>query len=548
MDSQDVLCVAEKLKTAALIIVTALMLLAPSSLHAQDEPSTYTGRLAFVWGDLVTNDKIQASIMSAQLLTEAGETVPVEITSELLSAGGMAALQGALVEIQGQINAAGAIQAHAIQRRVGVSGTDSTARTPIYGSHPWIVLLCQGAGAAVIHENPVPYYNELMGSQPYAVDHFWREVSYGKANVLGSRSAGWFDLPEPAAAYQDGPDYDRSLIADKAAIDCTRAADPSVDFTPYDGIVLIVPLPPVPDGPSATWFFGGLASLKLDGKYRVIRTVWMPMEIAGPDTRDGTDAHIILHEMGHGFGLPHSSGPYGNVYDSKWDMMSMSGAGNCYPPDETFKYGCPSQHTIAVHKEWLGWLDADQLLTVAENSASEVLLNRLALPAKPGVLMIKAPIAGGTRYYTVEARQLSGYDKALATEAVIIHEINPSRKAQPAQVVDPDGNGDPNDEGAQWQPGERFDGEGGFTLCVKGRTPEGYIVAAGRKGPVNCTFKPDLSPSRYSTDMLYPTAGQTVTIEIELVNYQIAGIQRRSHDHHSQRNHLYYRYGLDDSR
>ena len=78
MDSQDVLCVAEKLKTAALIIVTALMLLAPSSLHAQDEPSTYTGRLAFVWGDLVTNDKIQASIMSAQLLTEAGETIPLE--------------------------------------------------------------------------------------------------------------------------------------------------------------------------------------------------------------------------------------------------------------------------------------------------------------------------------------------------------------------------------------------------------------------------------------------------------------------------------------
>ena len=42
----------------------------------------------------------------------------------------------------------------------------------------------------MIHENPVPYYNELMGSQPYAVDHFWREVSYGKANVLGSRRRG----------------------------------------------------------------------------------------------------------------------------------------------------------------------------------------------------------------------------------------------------------------------------------------------------------------------------------------------------------------------
>ena len=150
-----------------------------------------------------------------------------------------------------------------------------------------------------------------------------------------------------------------------------------------------------------------------------------------------------------------------------------------------------------------------------------MLLNRLALPARPGVLMIKAPIEGSTRYYTVEARQMNGYDKALDSEAVIIHEVDLTRTTQPAQVVDPDGNGDPNDRGAQWEPGERFDGEGGFTLCVKGRTPEGFLVSAGRNGPVNCTFKPDLSPSHYATDAIYPSAGQTVTLALELLNYQM---------------------------
>lgn len=86
-------------------------------------------------------------------------------------------------------------------------------------------------------------------------------------------------------------------------------------------------------------------------------------------------------------------------------------------------------------------------------------------------------------------------------------------------MVDPDGNGNPNDEGAQWKPGERFVDEGGFTLCVKGRTPDGFLVA-GINGPVNCTFKPDLSPSRYSTDAIYPSVGQTVTLGLELVNYR----------------------------
>lgn len=230
----------------------------------------------------------------------------------------------------------------------------------------------------------------MMGSRPYEVNHSRRELSYGKANVAGSRSAGWFNLPEPASAYQDGPDTNRGLLRTKAAADCTAAANPTVDFRPYDGIALFVPLPPV-EGNAATWFYGGGTTLTLDGQKRFIRIVWMPMEIADANTAGGTSVAIILHEMGHGFGLPHSSGPYDAVYDSKWDIMSMAGSEGCYLPEPDAKYGCAGQHTIAVHKEWLGWLDPTQVLTLTANSATEVLLNPLALPQRPGVLMIKSP-------------------------------------------------------------------------------------------------------------------------------------------------------------
>lgn len=77
---------------------------------------------------------------------------------------------------------------------VGADVTGASKWPPIFGSQPWLVLLSRGAGAVVVHENPLPFYNEMMGSALYGVDHFWRELSNGKANVVGSRSAGRFDL------------------------------------------------------------------------------------------------------------------------------------------------------------------------------------------------------------------------------------------------------------------------------------------------------------------------------------------------------------------
>ncbi len=112
--------------------------------------------------------------------------------------------------------------------------------------------------------------------------------------------------------------------------------------------------------------------------------------------------------------------------------MSMSGGGTCYLPAPDARYGCAGQHTIAAHKEWLGWLDPTQVLTLTANSATEVLLNPLALPQGSGLLMIEAPIDASTRYYTAEAQQMNSYDKALDTEAVVIHEVDLSRTSQPA--------------------------------------------------------------------------------------------------------------------
>ena len=83
--------------------------------------------------------------------------------------------------------------------------------------------------------------------------------------------------------------------------------------------------------------YGGSFTLMRDGVTRTYRMTWVPpwgYENQGP----------IAHEMGHGFGLPHASGPYSATYDSRWDVMSDIWD-NCPSYDST--YGCVGTHTIA---------------------------------------------------------------------------------------------------------------------------------------------------------------------------------------------------------
>jgi hypothetical protein len=57
---------------------------------------------------------------------------------------------------------------------------------------------------------------------------------------------------------------------------------------------------------------------------------------------------------------------------------------------------------------------------------------------------------------------------------VVLHDVRPGR-ASPALVVDGDDNGDPNDEGAMWLPGETFE-EKDIRISVKSRIGTTFIV------------------------------------------------------------------------
>jgi uncharacterized repeat protein (TIGR01451 family) len=179
--------------------------------------------------------------------------------------------------------------------------------------------------------------------------------------------------------------------------------------------------------------------------------------------------------MGHGFGLPHSSGPYGATYDSQWDVMSSGG--NCVSthPD----YGCRGVHVVSPYKDALGWIDGAERYVDDNTSDQYVFINRLALPSGPGVLEAQIPLGDDEHFYSIEARKFSGFDGLgqIPGEAILIHTVDETLGDSNAQVVDASDNDNPNDAGAMWEPGELFvDDVNNVKVAIVDMTESGFNI------------------------------------------------------------------------
>jgi hypothetical protein len=125
-------------------------------------------------------------------------------------------------------------------------------------------------------------------------------------------------------------------------------------------------------------------------------------------------------------------------------------------------------------------------MVVAPGTRATLEFDRLALPTGDGYLMATIPILGTPNYYTVERREFVGFDLAVPGEAIVIHEVRPGR-SRPAQVVDPDGDGDPNDDGAIWIPGEKWTDPTG-NIHVMLHTLEIFVVDQDILSPPRAGF------------------------------------------------------------
>ncbi|MFN8598630.1 MAG: hypothetical protein U0559_20895, partial [Anaerolineae bacterium] len=444
----------------ALVIIFVSLRTAPASsaapINAAISADTLGGWFMIVWADGELGTPL--SFEEYWLTTDDGKMTRLQIDPVLLaSLGGSERLNNQRVQVQGDWLPDGSLRVKTLEEVRSTRGRGS-AKPDVTGSLPWITIPCKFSDI-VTETRPISYFVQMYASTYPGLDHYWREQSYNLANVQGSASVShWYTLPQPQSYYTVAGG---GMDTGKLFADCTAAADAEVYFPNYAGINMMF------NGYFPT-SKGGYGTATLDGVtrtwYRTWQAKWGIVDIV-----------VVEHEMGHGFGLPHSSGNYSETYDNAWDVMS-DGWANCNRLRDPV-FGCLGQHTIGWHKDREGWIAANKKATITAGNQATLTLERTALPQTNNTLVVQIPVKGSAdRFYTLEARRNAGYDVKLLYEGVIIHYVDVNR-GNPARVIDIDLNGNTNDAGAIWLPGEVFsDTTNGITVTVLSSTATGYIV------------------------------------------------------------------------
>jgi uncharacterized repeat protein (TIGR01451 family) len=427
----------------------------PPTLHQVQK----TGILGTIWGSLgpdATEEDFHGPYYF--LHTSSGEIFRLLIDEEIgKEAGGLVSLNKHTVIVTGTLDPeTNTIEVQTIAEVDDVPPIGShLTGTHVSGSQEWASILCRfGDSPGVTPQQPA-FFENLMEF----MDRYWQELSYNRIDLTGSDVFGWYDLPQPRANYFNA---DGSTNLAMLALDCANAADADVFFPNFDGINFMFNQ----DIGCCSW--GGGWSLSNDAQTRFYDMTWMA-------TWGWGNQGVLGQEMGHGFGLPHSSGPYSATYDSRWDVMSNA-FGTCSNPNPDF--GCEGVHTISFHKDALGWIDPLFRYVASTDPDQLIFIERLARPNPSGFLTAWIPIGGSTTdYYFIEARNEIGFDDEIPGEGIVIHKVDTTLGDRLAQVVDATNDNNPNDAGAIWTPGELFQDEtNNISVGVVRETESGFWI------------------------------------------------------------------------
>ena len=424
---------------------------------------TKVGRLELTWGDPVSGSS-QPTRFTVELVDEKGQRLALDPAEALRGAEDLYALNGQQVAVA--LGTADASKQPRVEAIVPAGASKAVIAPTVAGTTVWATIMCKFSDVAA-EQKPLSFFNSQYGNSPAQLDHYWREVSYNKINLVGSAAYGWFTLPQPRAFYVPAGG---SANLNKLFDDCTAVANASVNFAANGGLQGINMMF---NGDLDGFAWGGGRCATLDGINKCWSATWNP-------PWSFVNTAPLSHEMGHAYGLPHAnnSDNDGYPYDNPWDVMS-DGWDNAV---NNATYGALGKHLSIWSRDKLGFVDAARKLTINANGTyANLLLDRASLIGSTNQQMIIVRVAGQptSKFYTIEARKRVGtYEAALAGDAVIIHSVDTTR-SEPAWSVDasvPPAN-TANNEGSMFKVGETWTApNNAFRVTVNSATAEGFNI------------------------------------------------------------------------
>lgn len=297
---------------------------------------------------------------------------------------------------------------------------------------PWLVLLCKFSDQPQ-EPQPPDFFRRYIGAEGRglggAFDYFW-DQSMGAADLTGTTVLGWLTMNHTLADDRALSRWDRIM----RGIDAARGR---VDFNQFDGILVILNAQ-VDSGSN------GRATLNFDGRWKDYGLVVLD-PLAWTTSWAG-------HEMGHGFGLPHSfaAGNPDVEYGDPWDIMSAFTFGGRSATFTGRNFGESGPALTTAYRERMGWLPEDRKVwhnQIGDASRPSIRLAPLANPAAAGALMLKVftRAAYVDSFWSVEYRRRTGWDAGVGADKVIVHEVRPNGQAYFCAEI---GNGERHDFGA----------------------------------------------------------------------------------------------------
>lgn len=271
---------------------------------------------------------------------------------------------------------------------------------------PWAIILCRFADKAPVAQ-PVNYYLDLFTRNGTGgLCDYWRAVSLNSIDMTGSQVFGWFTMNHNSTelSQMTFPGNRSTLV--QWGIDTALAN--GVNLAPFRAVLVVQN-------------FGVDHGAAGNGILIVHQNPVL------------CEFGFISHEMGHGFGLPHSWAANPDFeYGDGWDVMSWQTTTYNFPITFRDAQGLATVGINARNLEALNSLPPGRVWSPPQPDFSTQItldpLNQMPIGNR-GYLIVKfppsatRPVRANNSTYTIESRCKAGWDQSIPQNAVLIHEV-----------------------------------------------------------------------------------------------------------------------------